>query len=252
LADVRIEPPRLECFAIHAEAPVIQPGASQRDWMDATDQRFAYRCLPLSIANASGWEILCPAGFEAQWDGGSGKEAIRLTALSDADRVKRFAVSHFGHGVLTMHTGYLFRTNPGWALWARGVPNRAKADLMPLEGLVETDWLAFPFTMNWRFLKPGRVRFEQGEPFCFITLAPHAQLDHVAPELKPLSADPELAEAYATQGQSRAEFIRKLSAGDPETVGQGWQKHYVRGEGLDGSAATHHVTKRRLKTPKPP
>jgi len=25
--------------------------------MDATSDRFAYRCTPLSIANASGWEI---------------------------------------------------------------------------------------------------------------------------------------------------------------------------------------------------
>jgi Family of unknown function (DUF6065) len=30
----------------------------ERAWMDATDQRFAYRCLPLNIANAHGWEIL--------------------------------------------------------------------------------------------------------------------------------------------------------------------------------------------------
>ena len=35
--------------------------------MDATDDRFAYRCIPLSIANASGWELLCPVTFEAWW-----------------------------------------------------------------------------------------------------------------------------------------------------------------------------------------
>ncbi len=215
MTEPMIEPPRLECFAIHPDAPVIQPGASQRDWMDATDQRFAYRCLPLSIANASGWEILAPAGFEARWDGGNGKEAIRIVATEDPERVARFAVSHFGHGVLTMHPGYLFRTSPGWALSARGTPNRGKADIMALEGLVETDWLAFPFTMNWRFLRPATIRFEKGEPFCFIAPVPHAVLDRIEPEWKPLSTDPELAAAYATQGQSRKDFIRKLDAGDP-------------------------------------
>ncbi len=26
---------------------------------------------------------------------------------------------------------------------------------------------AFPFTMNWQMTRPGKVRFEKGEPFCF-------------------------------------------------------------------------------------
>jgi hypothetical protein len=39
--------------------------------MDDTNQRFAYRCIPLSIANASGWEIVLPFSFSAVWNGGS-------------------------------------------------------------------------------------------------------------------------------------------------------------------------------------
>ena len=30
----------------------IRPAPVERDWMEATNQRFAYRCLPLNIANA--------------------------------------------------------------------------------------------------------------------------------------------------------------------------------------------------------
>ena len=36
--------------------------------MEATNQRYAYRCLPLNIANAYGWEVLCNAGFLAMWE----------------------------------------------------------------------------------------------------------------------------------------------------------------------------------------
>jgi len=32
------------------DAPAIIPGRSERDWMDASTQRFAYRCTPLSIS----------------------------------------------------------------------------------------------------------------------------------------------------------------------------------------------------------
>ncbi len=41
----------------------------QRDWMDATPNRFAYRCLPLSIVNQTGWWICNPVGFTATWRG---------------------------------------------------------------------------------------------------------------------------------------------------------------------------------------
>src|SRR5690606_30494589 len=37
----------------------VRPAPRERTWMDATDQRYAYRCLPLDIANAHGWELLC-------------------------------------------------------------------------------------------------------------------------------------------------------------------------------------------------
>ena len=53
-------------------APLIRPAPATRAWMDATPESFAYRCLPLNIANAHGWEILCPCGFEAVWNGDVG------------------------------------------------------------------------------------------------------------------------------------------------------------------------------------
>ena len=51
---------RLECYKIYDTAPEIVPGRSDRAWMDAFVDRHPYRCLPLTMANATGWEILCP------------------------------------------------------------------------------------------------------------------------------------------------------------------------------------------------
>ena len=47
--------------------------------MNATHYRFAYRCLPLNIANAHGWEVLSPAGFSAIWHGGPAIEDVKIT-----------------------------------------------------------------------------------------------------------------------------------------------------------------------------
>ena len=70
--------------------------------------------------------------------------------------------SHFSHGIITFHPGYLFRTPEGWSMWAGGAPNHVKDGIQPLAGLVETDWLPFPFTMNWVFTRPGPGEIPQG------------------------------------------------------------------------------------------
>jgi Family of unknown function (DUF6065) len=239
--------PELVCYPLEPDPPAIEPARAAREWMDRTHQRYAYRCLPLSIANASGWEILAPIGFEASWSGGEDKAAIIVRSAEDPERVKRLATSHFAHGILTLHTGYLFRTSPGWALWVRGAPNSAKRNLVPLDGVVETDWLDFPFTMNWRFTRAGTARFEKGEPFCFITPVPHAVIDRIEPELRPLESDPELKAAFEARSESRASFNAGLHARDPDTVARGWQRHYMRGEDATGRQADFHLTKRRVR-----
>lgn len=247
--DERYLKPELKCYAIHDGPPAIVPARPERGWMEGTPDRFAYRCIPLAIANSSGWEILCPEGFTAEWGGDNGAHGISIT--SDTGRsLDHFVISHFGSGVLTFHTGYLFRTSPGWALWVRGCPNSDKDFCVPLDGLVETDWLPFSFTMNWRFLRPGKIRFEKDEPFCFISLFPHALMEDVQPEIRQLSAEPELKAEFEAWAQSRADFNRKLNERDPETVAAKWQKTYAQGKQFDGTKVDFHLSKRRLKQPR--
>lgn len=240
-------PPQLTCYQLDPRAAEIVPARGDRAWMDATDNHYAYRCLPLSMANTSGWELLCPFSFQATWNGRAGIDAITvLTRNAGADAVGAFMASHFGHGVLTFHTGWLLRTSPGWALWVRGAPNDAKEGIHALDGVVETDWLPFPFTMNWRFLRPGSVRFEKGEPFCFITLCPHAMLDSVKPRRANLDDEPALKADYAKWQESRADFNKRLREGEPEARAQKWQRGYFRGVTPQGEAPSH-ISRRRLQ-----
>ena len=161
----------LECYPMNARPCDLAPGRQSRNWMDAFASRHPYRCLPLTMANTTGWEILCPFGFTAEWNGGPSQTDIKITPDRPQPELDHFVTSHFSRGVLTMHPQYLFRTPPGWGLIAQGSPNHVKDGIQPLSGLIETDWLPFPFTMNWIFTRPGRVKFEKGEPFCFIPVS---------------------------------------------------------------------------------
>ena len=218
--------------------------------MDETRHRHAYRCLPLTIANSMGWEILLPAAVTAEWNGGSGLDAISVESNDPEWTTKQLALSHFGHGVLTFPVSYLFRTEPGIALWARGSPNRPKDGIAPLDGIIETDWLDFTFTMNWQFTRPGRVVFEKDEPFCFITPIAYRSLDHVVPEIVPISQAPEVEEQYKTYSEARQSFNTRLHDNDPAAAKEGWQKWYMRGEKPGGGESNPlHISKLTLAEP---
>jgi hypothetical protein len=245
----------LECYPTvepGVTPPEIVPGRQPRDWMDAFHARHAYRCLPMNMANTSGWEILCPMAFTAEWNGGIHQDDIKLSTDTPHPHFSRFAKSHFSHGVVTMHTGYMFKTPPGWSMMAMGAPNHIKDGIQPLTGLVETDWLPFPFTMNWIFTRPGKVRFEKGEPFCFITLMQDKQLEQFDVVQRSLEGNPPLKGQYEAWSKQRGDFNKRLFNRDPETVREAWQRYYFRGEIPEdlAEAPKEHVNKRRLRSPR--
>jgi hypothetical protein len=239
----------LECYAITSRPPEIVPGRPDRKWMDVFNARHPYRCLPLTMANTTGWEILCPMGFTAEWNGGKGVQDIKLTPDRPHPDFHEFVQSHFSHGVITFQPGYLFRSKPGWDMVAGGAPNHIKDGIQPLTGIIETDWLPFPFTMNWIFTRPGRVRFEKGEPFCFISLIPHQAMEAVQPIQRALAGDEQLRDQYQAWMRERSNFNDRLAKGDPDTVREAWQRYYFKGEMPDnlGPVPETHTNKRRLK-----
>ncbi len=241
--------PQIECFPMASRPPDIVPGRPQRAWMDHFHDRHPYRCLPLSMANSTGWEILCPVGFTAEWNGGAQQSDITFTPDHPFPEFGDFVKSHFSHGVITFHPGYLFRTPDGWSMWASGPPNHVKDGVQPLVGLVETDWLPFPFTMNWIFTRPGRVKFAKGEPFCFITLAQDKPLEDFELVQKSLTRDADLHGQYEVWRARRDDFNARLFKRDPGAVKEAWQRYYFKGEMPDdtGPAPKAHVNKRRMK-----
>jgi hypothetical protein len=242
----------LECYPTSLRPPDIVPGRPQRAWMEAFADRHAYRCLPLTMANTSGWEILCPVGFTAEWTGGPRADDITFRPDNPHPDFHDLVKSHFTRGVVTFHPGYLFRTPPGWSMWVQGPPNHVKDGIQALQGVVETDWLPFPFTMNWHFTRPGKVRFEKGEPFAFITLVQDKPLAEFQPVTKNLQAATDLRNQYDAWLRQRAEFNSRLARQDPAAVKDSWQRYYFKGEMPEdsGPAPKDHVNKRRLKPPK--
>jgi hypothetical protein len=227
-----------------AETP-LEPAPITRDWMDAAHLRHPYRCLPLVIANQSGWVLRSTASFRAYWYGGPNKEDLELRFDGPPDNR---IVSHFGSGVITFSIPYLFRTPPGINLWVKGPSNWVKDGIQPLEGVVETDWLASTFTMNWKMTRICEwVEFKKGEPFCMLVPVPRGLAESLMPRRLPLATNPDLQAQYQKWEASRKGFLHGLSTQDPATLKQGWQKDYFQGRTPDGREVESHQTRLKIR-----
>jgi hypothetical protein len=106
--------------------------------------------------------------------------------------------------------------------------------------------------MNWIFTRPGKVRFDKGEPFCFLTLMQDKQLEQFDVVQRSLEGNPPLKGQYDAWAKQRGDFNKRLFARDPETVREAWQRYYFRGEIPEdlGPTPKEHVNKRRLRSPR--
>jgi hypothetical protein len=237
---------RLICYPTSGAPPKIVAAPINRAWMDRTPNNFAYRCLPLNIANAHGWLILNDLPFTAYWNGEPGVNAVSIRPCGVGGAL--LARSHFGAGILTFGVNALFRTEPGYDLMVTGPLNQLKDATQPLSGLVETDWAPFTFTMNWKFTRKDRqIAFERDEPFCMIFPMKRGMIEEFEPEIRPMDSDNEVLDAYRAFARSRVKFNEDLQIPKSEARNQKWQKDYFVGTTNMAAAPPDHRTKIKLR-----
>jgi Family of unknown function (DUF6065) len=227
--------------------PRIVPASPDRDWMNITTRGWANRCLPLRIANEAGWFILNDSEFEVEWDGELGMNCLHFSFPQPPMGMIPFNM--VGYGIVSWVPPYLFRTPDSINLWVRGPANAPKDGITALEGLVETDWLPYTFTINWKITRPGvKIRFDKGEPICFLTPVRRFEAERLEPILHNIASDPDL-EAQYNQWHERRLRAKAISGEDgahgkfavPD------QGHYIRGETAKGIRVTEHQTKLHVK-----
>jgi hypothetical protein len=233
------------CHLLPGWAPLLRPAEPTRDWMDQTSEKFAYRCLPLNIANAHGWAFHMPHDVEVFWNGGPHERDIEIRTPEGAN-ADFSPVSIFGHGVITFHIHGLFRTPPGWNLMVGGLPNSGKNGIVPLSGVIETDWSPYTFTMNWRFLQPNVwLSFRKDEPFCFIFPVQRRMLERFKPRFAEM--DPDMLDQFLRWSESRTQFRAEIARIQPSVGSEQWQKRYYRGLDMDDYARIDdHMARLRL------
>jgi hypothetical protein len=76
----------------------------------------------------------------------------------------------------------------GWTGFDNGDQIQVKLERDPF---VRTDWVPFPFTMNWRITTPNEtIKFAAGEPICRVLPYPLELLNDMKIELHDMHEDP--------------------------------------------------------------
>jgi hypothetical protein len=232
----------IDLFELHKDSHTIFPieqADYKREWMDSYPHSFAYRCLPLKIANEAGWLVRSPINFTAEYlDDTNPLGSVKVTIPDNEDLIYRsYITSHFGRGVITFSLPYIFRTEYPHCIWARGYPNYYKDNVNFLEGIIETYWLNSTFTYNIRLVEKNKVvSFVKGDPILFLTVVDLATIDHSTITYRSIEENPQLKDDYNTWRTSRSNFNQ--SQRDPKD----WQKDYFKGINSNGSVQENHYT----------
>jgi len=226
----------------------IRPSPPRRNWMDAVPAGYIYRCIPLLAANTMGWELLNPADTTMVWDGGDRIENINITCQ---ERGLFTASSHFGSGIATWYVPFLFKTSPDLGLYICGPANHERNNARPLDAFVRTDWLPFPFTVNWKMNRAGvPVTFKKGEPIARVMPFPLTMIDETQLEIVALSSDPGFKAEVAEFGKARAANVAAQRNNIAEAMEKGetpsqdgvYNAQYVKSKGAADEGQTPHQT----------
>jgi len=219
-------------------AKLLRQARPSREWMDKSAAKYAYRCIPLTAANTMGWEYINPVTCEFSWGGFTPDADIKVWVEQGHRWRPR---SHFGTGVVTWELPFLFRTPPGYGLVVAGPANHDKNGIAPLDGFIRTDWLPYPFTMNWRITEPNKtIRFEQGEPIARIFPYPLGLLEDFQIEVRDIAENPDFLDEFRAWAQRRKQNYQQREQvqqsvdmdkrSDTDAL---WSRAYAKGEGAD-------------------
>lgn len=224
----------------------LEPAPHERPWMDATENKFAYRCLPLTIANQAGWIVRAPFTFQAYWDDAlpAGRSIfLRAEDPAEAAPWAPWIGERFPGGILSIKLPYRFETDPGYGLVTRGPTNYFVHVAAPLESFVDTSAGPVELWMDWKLLEPNRALiFRKGDPLAMIAPYPLDLLEAVVPRSLPISDNAALEEAHALWSERRAAFIARDDRAPEE-----WQKDYFQGRNMAGERQHAHKTRLNLK-----
>ena len=184
----------------------IQPMSIKRDWMDATSEKHAYRCFPVTQANVVGWSLSCKEDIIFFWDGINDQtdQHIKITNPKNAYTGR-------GQSSISLNTSLIFRTSADISILTINPVNYFNDDFETMSNLISTSFYDNPLPLALKAKKANQETvIKAGTPIATILPISLTQLNNTTinivayqdPEKKRQQANTEYGEAAQKLNQS--------------------------------------------------
>lgn len=211
----------------------------QRDWMDATFDRHAYQCFPMSLANRLGWEISFPEDITFIWDGVNDSTPHHVKIISGG----KYVHPNRGNRTISFNTGLFFTSKNNVSLLTMPVPNQFIDGATCITTIISTSVLDHEFPVAWMITKPNvEITIPANTPIA--SVLPISIKDIEKHELTVKNGMPDRWKTAAWQ-----EFIKERSEASEAKNGVGDWTHFYRDavDHMGNSVGEHEAKKVVLK-----
>lgn len=144
---------QVDVYSLGDNSANIEQLSLKRDWMDATSERHAYQCFPISLANRLGWSISFPEEISFIWDGVFAPQPGHVTVLSG----HKYVHPNRGSASISFNTGLVFDSKKNISLLTIPVPNQFIEGTQCFTTVISTSVLQNEFPVAWMINKPNSV-----------------------------------------------------------------------------------------------
>jgi hypothetical protein len=127
----------------------IEPLSAKRDWMEATFDKHAYRCLPVTLTNQLGWAISFPEDITFMWDGQISTSGEHVKILAG----EKYVQTGRGQATVSFETGLVFRTPENYSLLTYNIPNMFIEGVAPYTTIISSSFFEGPLPVAWKITK---------------------------------------------------------------------------------------------------
>lgn len=222
---------------------IIEPlkGKNKRDYFS---QPFYY-CLPLLIANQSGFVVKAAHDLEVYWSGGEAPAAIKKINNKNVpdsyEKIQEY-FTNFRSGIISIENAFIFRTPPGINLMTIQPPNYFIRGIHSMSGVVEADNLRRSFTFNLKITEPNKViKIKKGDWLSAFVPTPRYFIDSFSMEsaekfFDKNCIDNELSDIKKLQYERNNSLENGGDIGKPNDSG----RRYFKGINVDDSEFKDH------------
>jgi hypothetical protein len=123
----------------------------KREWMDQTEIKHAYHCMPISLANTLGWAISFPEEISFIWDGISDTSSNHVKIIKG----DKYCSTARANATISFNTFLKFKTDEDITTLIMPVPNEFDENFQCFTTLISTSFYQSALPVAWRILKPN-------------------------------------------------------------------------------------------------